>query len=634
MPAYELPDVKFSEEQETEIAQWLYDEITRTKNSWQRLYNEWESLEKRYQETILEEKKNFPFEDAAHLMIAVTPTFVEQIKAKVLNTIFGPSDVFSTKPIRKDFIQFYKPLRKFITWASVEELNLKNVCDSLLLEWIKLGTVVAKVIYTRRDEIRYTFEGQEEEAEGETSKGEWVEYLERIKDHPEIIHVQLADYLFAPEARSQDEMEWEAHRFRLSKNEVKYNEENKNWKNIEDVLKLPVTHVSGIEEVRGDVMKSKPDFFEGFEFYEIWFRYEIDGHLRRYQAIFHYDAMKFMKLTYNTFPLQMTPFVISAYELVEHHVHGVGVGRMCLATQLEVSTMHNQRLDHGSIANSGCFTHRADSSVPTELVFKLGSSIPRDEPDDLLPLDMGSPFDSTLQDEIHTLSLLMQRLGMEDYNATDTATAQPTTALAVLAERARRFDLTLGRFRAFLSEVMMRVLLLYQQYYPEGKTTLILGEDSQWVEMIWQFPEQAIRDGLGIQVTATTTSTSKELERQNKLSLFGMVSQYYGQLTQYILQAENPQLPESIRILMLRIVDGLSTLVLDILEDYNLHYADEIAISVEEIQERAGAIQANLGIPGVTESTGVEAVPGAPGGAAGGQGAVPAQVGGQGGGAA
>jgi len=297
---------------------------------------------------------------------------------------------------------------------------------------------------------------------------------------------------------------------------------------------------------------------------------------------------------------------------------------MCGATQKEVSVMHNQRLDHGSLANSGVYKRRADSSVPSDIVFQLGSSIPVDEPDDLLPLDMGSQYDSTINDEQHTLQLLKERLGMQDYlGAEMLANAQATSVLAAMAESTRRFDLTLGRFREFLGEVMMKVMLLYQQYYPEGKTTLILGEDGVWTEMTWTFPEQAIRDGLGIQIIATTSTTSKELERQNKLSLFGMISQYYGQLTQYLLQAENPQLPESIRMVLLRIVDGLSTLVLDILEDYEIHQAKELTINIEEIQARARSIQENPGIPGVTESTGMEPVPGASAGSAPGQGAAP-----------
>lgn len=623
MPQLYTPDVKLSEETKTEISQWLYDEITRTKNSWQRLYLEWEEIEKRYQQTELEEKKNFPFEDAAHLMIAITPTYVEQIKAKILNTIFAPSDPFSVRPTNKDFIEFVKPMRRFITWSCNEELKLKSVCDSLLIEWLKLGTVVAKVIYTQQDEIRHLFEPDLDENDQPTDEGEWIEYLDRIKDQPEVIHVPLEDYLFPPEARSQDEMEWEAQVFRLSKNELINKVRLQGWDAdvVEEIKLHAEAHLKGLEEVRMDVMKTKPDHYEGFRFHEVWFRYAIDGMLYRFKGIYHYDTMKFVKLTYNDLPLQMTPFVVAPYELVENHVHGTGVGRMCLATQIEVSTMHNQRLDHGALANSGVFTHRADSIIPQDIVFRLGSSIPRDEPDDLTPLDMGSQFDSTLQDEQHTLNLLKERLGMQDYLGADMiAQAQATTALAAMAESTRRFDLTLGRFRDFLSEIIMKVLLLYQAYYPEGKSALVLGEDGMWTEIVWKFPERAIRDGLGIQVTATTSTTSKELERQNKLSLFGMVSQYYGQLTQYILQAENPQLPESLRVVLLRIVDGLSTLVLDILEDYDLHYASEIAISVEEIQGRSRAIQENLGIPGVTESAGMAPVQGAPGGPPQGQG--------------
>jgi hypothetical protein len=182
--------------------------------------------------------------------------------------------------------------------------------------------------------------------------------------------------------------------------------------------------------------------------------------------------------------------------------------------------------------------------------------------------------------------MLRERLGLEDFSQ-DMNIAQPTSQLAVMAERNRRFDHTIKRVRTYLGSVMTKSMLLYQKYYPEGRAIQVLGEGGIYVEMIMQFPKEVLSKGMGIDVTATTASTSKELDKQNKLALFNLITQYYGQLTQYLLQAANPQLPPMVQGAMVQIIDALSAFVEDLLDDFDLAHSREIAGVVESAREAA-----------------------------------------------
>lgn len=259
--------------------------------------------------------------------------------------------------------------------------------------------------------------------------------------------------------------------------------------------------------------------------------------------------------------------------------------------------------------------------------------IPVDDMDDIDVLFSGQRFDSTLQEEQHTHEMLRQRVGIQEFSVEQLAGTQSTTALAALGEANRRFDDKIRAFRKFLSRVMMKVMLLYQKFYPDGRTLLIQGEEGQATQLILNFPEDWIINGMGIEVTATTSAMSKEIKRTNKMSLFGMLSQAYGQTTQYMVQAL--QAPPPVQMVMFQIVVATLTYVRDVLEDFDLANARELTSMLEAIQNQAIALQQQAaqganGQPG--GQPGMGGVQGQGGGDVPGRGQAAQAGGGQGGG--
>lgn len=611
MPAYNEPDINISEELESEISDWLYREIKANQRERTPWIDLWEEIEEYRDKTELDEKKDFPFEGAAHLMIPLMPMFSETIKAKILNTIFAPSDPFATKPTRKEFIPFAKPIRKFLTWAADNELDLEEVMDTVLSEFLDLGATPVKVVYTLEEEMV-------------TQWNEAIEEFETVpvikKDHPEIIHFQIQDYFFPLSVHRREDAPWQAHRYRRTWNDLVRGERQGKYNDIERIKAWQENTQNQHDRVTVEGQEIFVEELEEYELYDVWFEYPLKEGDAPTKMVwqFHLESRTPLRMQHNWYPLQLDPFEVLVYEKKAHRVLGMGIGQMTLPFQKEVSTMHNQRLDSVSIKNAPMFKYKANSSIPGEIKFRVGGGIPVDEMDDIDVLFSGQTYDSTIESEEHTLNLLRERIGIQDFMGHDMiANAQSTSVLAAMAEGTRRFDLTIKRVRRFLSRVMTKVLLLYQKYYPEGKPMLVQGQDGQMTEVLFSFPEKWITEGLGVDVTATTSTTSKELERQNKLSLFGMITQYYGQLTQYLLQAENPQLPVTVRMAMYQIVDSLSTFVLDVLEDFELSRAGELAIRIEELQALAqqgqaqGGGQAPPGQPGMAGPGGPP--PGAPG---------------------
>jgi hypothetical protein len=156
-----------------------------------------------------------------------------------------------------------------------------------------------------------------------------------------------------------------------------------------------------------------------------------------------------------------------------------------------------------------------------------------------------------------------------------------------MQESTRRFDIVIRQIRMFLSSIMKKVLLLYQQYYPNGKAILQHGADGAFVEEIFLMNPNDIKNGIGVHVTATTSASSKDAERQTKLSLFNLLTTYYGQLTQYIMAAENPQLPPAARESFVAIINALSDFVDEILEDFDVRNKYEFSQAITRARELA-----------------------------------------------
>lgn len=613
-----LPEVEVSEEQQTTIFTFLEDEIRRNLAARQNREDVWIKIEEYYELFELTEKKDFPFEGAAHLMIGLMPMYVERAKAKMIKTLWAPSDPFAVGTKRDELAPVIGPARKFVTWAANNELKMKDFMKTCATENAKLGNCVGKAIYTQRTETVWEYQPPVDEF----TDGTWISLPDIVVDQPEAVPVKLADYLFPQEARSQEKMEWEAQRIRYSYNELEKLEAQGIYENVKDLKGHEKVHLTDYDDKTSN--DERPYDMEEYEVWEVWFRYKLRENVPAVEMVWwiELDSQTVLRKVYNWMPGAMRPFVIGHYERRPHKVYSNGIGQMALATQIEVSTMHNQRLDAGTLANATTFKRKSDSIVPEHIRVRLGDTIPVDDQTDLEVLQLGAKFDSTLQEENHTIGLLEQRVGLRDFMSQDAQNSgQATAMLAMMAETTARFDDPLDNMREFMAGMMRKLWALYQKHYPPAKVQAVLGEEDAMILLAaWNLPTKAVVGGLTFQMTATTATTSKELERQNKLSLFGMVTNYYDRIFGYLVQASSPQLPEMARMALLRIVDGLTTFVEDILSEYELYYADEITIAINELRQVANGMESAPPAQIASGGAGVSPMGGAPPGPNGGQG--------------
>jgi hypothetical protein len=595
-----LPEIRLSDETRLDIERYLADRISNMKTEREQIADLWRQIDELYEMTEIpeEEQTDFPFEDSAHLVQQIVATYTETVWAKLHGTIWAPSDPFFTEPRREEFLTIYKSLRRFITWACEQEIGLKKFTRSNFMEIVKLGLGCAKVVYEIEDREMRLYD---------PATRSYVRTTMRTKDHPTVIHVANEDLLYPMHTTDLEDATIIAHRTPLSYAEVKRRLRSRKFELSKDDGIRAAADLRGWLSTQRSTSEDEKDIsigvqsmdYDNLEFWEVWFEYALPGkegdhdsrddddddheHTSsglpvRLVASFNTDTGKLFKIQHNWYPLQLHPFEACQFIPRPNRIPGIGVGHMAYAGQKEISAMHNQRLDNATIANANVTFVKEDSLLPLNFQIRPGAVYRVADPSEVQIKPLGTKYDSTINEENHTLSMIERRIGAGDYQQNQPLTGTSTQAIINMQEATRKFDAVVDNVRDYLSRIMEKVLLLYQQHYPEGKAALILGTDGEYVEQLFRLSPKMIRQGIAVRVTATKSTTSKELERQAKLSLFNMITQYYGQLTQYVSQANNPQLPPPVQQTMLQIVEALGTLVGEILEDFNIAERDRLIV--------------------------------------------------------
>lgn len=304
--------------------------------------------------------------------------------------------------------------------------------------------------------------------------------------------------------------------------------------------------------------------------HEFWLNYDIDGDGwdEALVCTLHIPSRQYVRLDYNPWFNQEKPYSSARFMRDENSFYGIGVAEMELDFQDEVTAMHNQRIDNGTVRNSQTFA-----------VAKENKNIKQDEkvypakiwlvnkPDDIKPLQLGtSGGGESIQQEQFTLNYAQRRVGTSDYvygaNSPDIGYSTAFTTQQMMLNSDKRQGQNLREVRNALAESGTRILELYQQFNQRGKEYYALGAtDGTIVREVLRFPLDLIRRGLRVQITAIDVQMAKDTQLRNNAMIFQQLMQYYQQVMMALQYAVNPQVPPPIQQMAMQLVQGATTLM-------------------------------------------------------------------------
>ena len=213
------------------------------------------------------------------------------------------------------------------------------------------------------------------------------------------------------------------------------------------------------------------------------------------------------------------PYVVGRYLTLPGRFYGLSFPEVIRDVQDEINTIHNQRVDSGTIQNTpGGFFRASMTMGPGAQFVKPGMWTPVDNPQtDVREYKWnGTPVwgqneEALLYQYFERLTGLTDlALGRQPNRVGATRTASGTAAL--LSEAGLRFKTSMESFQRFWLEIFDHILALDQQYLPDGKEFKVTGRIPEVIKM-------ASREDIGgkykLRLSMTTESLNKEVLRED-----------------------------------------------------------------------------------------------------------------------
>jgi len=196
------------------------------------------------------------------------------------------------------------------------------------------------------------------------------------------------------------------------------------------------------------------------------------------------------------------------------------------------------------------------------------------------------------------------------------------TALTMMQQVNRRFTPAFDAMRRGLGSAVLQCMFRYQEkllandHEVAAHIAQILGpEDGLRVISLLSNPKFDERHT--IELTASNPSTNREADRQNAVMLTNILERYYSQSLQLTMLAANPQTPQPVRDVAIKIADKAEAMI-----DRVMRTFDQIrdpGTFVLEITDELEALEAQMPQLAMQQMAGLLAQQAAGGGAGGSQ---------------
>jgi hypothetical protein len=585
-----------SEEKQKDIIKWLSTEIDSALIDRSDLEKKWILWNTNFEAKPKQEVKNFPFERASNLVAPVQSTIVNALIARHLNTLFNQPPFWTAKALNPKFTDHEIPNQRLLDYAQQFELKLKFNSISFLLDYANYGTAFAKIPWIRESRQNKTYDDE----------GKIIAYEQEIADGPRFIPIPISDFIF-PISSTQNiqECQWVAHRFRLRWATIKRRGMGKppiyiNTDKVENFYTREADEITDAKERLEHIWRSTET--REYELFEVWCEYDYDGDGHEESCVFTFckDAGVLLRPILHPFNHHLRPFISSQCFPRAHRVYGIGVGQKLERLQEGMSTIINQAIDNGSLANAPGFKARRGKGIKPGMKWWPGKVTLVDEMDDLQLLEFsgrGLPAAQMVAGFIREFAerdtaVSDYSMGRESSSVGSAATA--TSTLALIQEGTKIFDFLLGTLREAYNEIGYQTYALYSQFKPSGFIFPTFGErDATLIEESWNNPQYVdIRKAMMFKVTASHPYVNEALERETWVQLFNLILGYYAKVFEASEIIFNPQAPPPLKLLAGKMIGSGQMIIDRIVQHWNILDSDRILLNQEDLASLG--IQSNV----------------------------------------
>ena len=588
-PPHEIPLSLMTLEARKDLACYLTAEIETAEGERQGLIDKLPRWEEAYRAKYdPDATKDFPFEGAANLTVPFIQEVVDVLVAGLRQTLLVPGPIWMLEDIANEWEVFTKRMEKFFTLAGERELKLNKYFVTYILDLVKYGTATAQVDHYYEEGLHGVYD----------RFGKKVALETRIKKSgPVFWNIPLQDFFIRIHETDVQEAEWCSKRLRLTGEQIKARVASGLFAQApaERLMKHAWDWMPDeVREKYEELNDTEPVDRCEFVVHEVWHKTTLDGpKVKSSHADMSVECVgylapqteEFLSERFNPHWHGERPFVKDVYTEIQYCFYGMGIPEKLEGIQVEISAQHNQRLDAGTVSNRkmlkvrrGSGAYRPGDPVYTGKVWFVKNM------DDIEEFSLGEPAQSTIQNEGITRGYGERLSGVNEANSGGAMPVTRTTAtaqIALLQEGARRRDQIIGNLRDTIGKIGEYMMSYYFQYGAGNKPLVWMGRDGAVLMKLFELPKRASELGLGIKPVAPTSQINKELQRQNTLAVYNVLSTVYEKLIQYIVQLH----PEQADVAFGGLVVSASAYTRHILELFDAPNIDDVLSALAVLEK-------------------------------------------------
>lgn len=570
-----------------ELALYLRQELDLAISARASLENDWDRWEMLYQGKPESESKDFPFPRAANLVVPLIGIHVDAMLARIFRLIFQYRDIAVAKAFVPELEQYMRPLQRFINWSVKHELDLEEEAIPTMISCFKLGNGFMTVPWVRQVESYKSYD-----SDGNTISVE----EEMVHNGPKPQSKRVQDIIVPPSAVDIQTAAWVSERTYMSWGDLKRAERDGVMTDVDRVMDFQTEYPDDqLTDDYSDVVDAKRKFYE---IHRVQVKYDVngDGQEEDVVAIFERQSLahdKFLAIYWHPYRHRRRDIVHFKLFPKAHKFYAAGIAEYLEDIQEEVTTIHRQRIDNATLANTRVWAARRGSNVKNIKQLWAGKVIPLDNPkEDLVPLQAGDVYQSSFNNESLTKSIAEERTGVTQQSLGKPPRRETATVgLAIVQESQMRFDFNAHLFRMALSELLMQVAELYQQFRPQTSYG-VMGEDGALVQELFDFTGIGkLRRRMKFELVAASQNMNREIERQQTISLTQMMSGFFDRMFQMAIVLSNPQVPPEVKSYAAAVAKSSETFMEKVLNDFDIHDVKELLPRLNEVMggQAAGA---------------------------------------------
>jgi len=553
LPADEaIKPLRPSKERQLALRSWLISEVEDAFSSLQPQHTLYTELLKVYEGVPDRRVRNIPFENAPNVVVTLAAIASDAIYAQAIDLIFSINPTLTVRVIgtsdqdqRDERVKIGKAMQRFVNMV-VNRRNgrLRAAADHTILDDVQLGTGVFYIPWI--DAVKKTD-------------------ISRIKFRGPMVFSHPIEDFIVP-GGSNDDLQltrWMALRFWPTEDEL-----------IAQGEEMGI-NVSAAQQAEGmDFVRSRRETLgrtnsglraqtKIFEILNIYCSFDIDGDGEDEELLVFYDrtSQNVMGIKYG--PYDRRPTTAMRYQIRAHLFAGIGVIEMMKEFQREVTDTHNARMANMLLANTRIY--KGPHGIVDGGTMKVwpGRFLESNDADKIGALQLADVYPSATEAEAITISLAERRAGFNDITKASQllgSRTPATTALSGLQQLNRRFAPAFESIRIATADAAKHCLYRYQERVLEGDTEIedfirnMLGlEDGDRV--ILALRDDNFDDELVIELTASSASLNRDLDKQNNMMLVNILIQYYQRILELIAIASNPQVPQPVKDVAVQIAE-------------------------------------------------------------------------------